>query len=238
MKKTTWRIALFDWIKAVAVINMVIYHALYDLVVLFGVRIDWYFDTPGFVWQQAICWSFILVSGAVWPLSRNPWRHAFTLLGCALVLSAVTALVMPAQTVWFGILHLLGCAALLTALLSKWLLRLPMLPCAIISFVLFLLTYSLPYRALTTSPYWFWLGLRTFAFTSSDYFPLLPWLFLYWTGLFLWRYLAPRCTKPLSRIPAPRIVTALSRRCLVIYMLHQPILYGIFLLLARKGILS
>ena len=74
------------------------------------------------------------------------------------------------------------------------------------------------------SPNWFWLGLPDLTkFYSADYFPLIPWLFLFWCGLFLarlWRPragLAPRGLRPLALV---------GRHTLLVYMLHQPVLYG------------
>ena len=34
-----------------------------DLVNLFGIQADWYYGLPGHLWQQSICWVFILLSG-------------------------------------------------------------------------------------------------------------------------------------------------------------------------------
>ena len=36
---------------------------MWDLVYIFGIRMDWYEGLPGYVWQQSICWTFILLSG-------------------------------------------------------------------------------------------------------------------------------------------------------------------------------
>ena len=60
--------------------------------------------------------------------------------------------------------------------------------------------------------------------TSSDYFPLMPWLFLFWAGLFARRAasgtpLAAAC----ARVPRGRAAEWLARHALVIYVLHQPL---------------
>ena len=79
------------------------------------------------------------------------------------------------------------------------------------------------YRNLFTA----WLGFPAEGFVSSDYFGLLPWIFLFWTGLFLYR-LHPGDAKTGLRIPG---ITAMGRHSLLVYLLHQPIIYGVLMLL-------
>lgn len=69
------------------------------------------------MWQQYICWSFILLSGYSFTLSRRPLKNGLLTAACAVVLTVATAVAMPEEVIWFGVLHLLGCAALLTCLL-------------------------------------------------------------------------------------------------------------------------
>ena len=47
-------------------VNMIVYHAVWDLL-FFGTpqRLDLLFSAPLVIWQQAICWSFIWLSGFV-----------------------------------------------------------------------------------------------------------------------------------------------------------------------------
>ena len=85
-----------------------------------------------------ICWTFILVSGASAALSRRPARRGMAVLGCGMLLTVVTFLIMPGQRIVFGVLHLLGCAMLLTAGLLPLLQRLSPAAGAAGSFLLFL----------------------------------------------------------------------------------------------------
>ena len=67
------------------------------------------------------------------------------------------------------------------------------------------------------------LGFPPAGFYSSDYFPLLPWLFLFWVGYYLWPLI--RSWKPLQRkVP---VFSALGRLCLPVYVVHQPVCYGL-----------
>lgn len=86
-------------------------------------------------------------------------------------------------------------------------------------------------------PNLFWLGLPDLTvFSSSDYFPLLPWVFLYWVGYFFARWFRARCTAQPGLPPkALRPLCAVGSRTLLIYMLHQPVIYGALLGLRYLG---
>ena len=80
------------------------------------------------------------------------------------------------------------------------------------------------------------LGFPAPEFTSSDYFPLLPWIFLYGVGYFLhalW-LTGEGPERGRHRRPVP-VLGWLGRHSLVVYLLHQPVLYG--LLLAAETVL-
>ena len=88
---------------------MVLYHILYDVVYIFGHPIGWYQSAAGYVWEQFICWSFILLSGFCFSLGSRPIKRGLLVFGAGCVISLVTMFVMPEQRVRFGILSLIGC---------------------------------------------------------------------------------------------------------------------------------
>ena len=69
-----WQI---DALRGLALLNMLAYHAMYDWVYIFGHASGWYdiWSTHCHVWQQYICWSFILLSGYSFTLSRRPLKN-------------------------------------------------------------------------------------------------------------------------------------------------------------------
>ena len=77
------------------------------------------------------------------------------------------------------------------------------------------------------------LGFPFPGFYSSDYFPIFPWSFLVMGGYWFWRF-AARYEKCLSffciKIP---FFSALGRKTIWIYLLHQPILYGLAYLIVK-----
>lgn len=125
MKSTSTRCALLDELRGLDLISMMLYHGMWDLVYLFGVRAPWYGSWQGELWQQSICWVFILLSGFCLPLGRHPVKRGAVVFGCGVLVTAVTLIFMPADAVWFGVLTLLGSAMIITGLLEKWMERCP-----------------------------------------------------------------------------------------------------------------
>lgn len=63
-------------------------------------------------------------------------------------------------------------------------------------------------------------------FFSTDYFPLLPWLFLFWAGYFLHFCMGRARMEPLRRSVCPALGW-MGRHSLLLYLLHQPVIYGV-----------
>ena len=127
---------------------------------------------------------------------------------------------------------------LLTCLVYPLLQRLPAGVGLAASAALFALTNQLPYGylgfedlrlcAVPAGLYranLFWLGLPDLTrFTSADYFPVVPWVFLFWCGVFLARLWRPGRGEPPVVL---RPLCAVGRNTLLVYMLHQPVIYGV-----------
>lgn len=214
LRTKTSRMWLPDALRGLALLNMLAYHAMYDWVYVFGHESSWYnIWAPGcHVWQQYICWSFILLSGFSFPLAKRPAKNGLIVAGCAAVLTFVTAVFMPSEAIWFGVLHLNAAAVLLTCLVYSLLQRLPA-------------GAGLAASAGLYRPNLFWLGLPDLTrFTSADYFPVVPWVFLFWCGVFLARLWRPGKGEPPVVL---RPLCAVGRNTLLVYMLHQPVIYGV-----------
>ena len=65
------RIASLDALRGLTLVSMIAYHACWDLVYLFHADWDWYRGTGAYIWQQSICWTFILLSGFCFSLGRR-----------------------------------------------------------------------------------------------------------------------------------------------------------------------
>ena len=72
-------------------------------------------------------------------------------------------------------------------------------------------------------------GFYPVSFYSSDYFPLLPWLFLFWAGYYLHPLVGRKRMEPLRQSVCPPLGW-LGRHSLVLYLLHQPVIFGVLTL--------
>ena len=231
-----------DTLRGVTLISMMVYHACWDLVYLFGHDWAWYRSFGAYVWQQSICWTFILLSGYCFSLGRRHLRRGLMTLGGGAAVSLASQL--SGAPIYWGVLTFLGTATLLTIPLDRLLRRVPARAGLAGSFCLFWLARDVNdgylgfegSRLLTLPPELYqntltaFLGFPGPVFVSADYFPLLPWLFLFWTGYFLSR-LPPLEDHRELRLP---LVTALGRRSLLVYLL-QPLIFGGLWLLSSFG---
>ena len=207
-KTAPGRYALLDELRGLDLVSMMLYHACWDLVFLFGVQMNWYAATPGHLWQQSICWVFILLSGFCVPLGHHTLRRGATVFGAGVLITAVTLLFMPEDRVVFGVLTLLGSAMLLNGLLEPLLKKVPPAVGLAVAAVLFALTYHAADH---------YLGIGA----------LVPWLFLFWCGYFLHGVVGRTRMEPLRRsVCAP--LGWMGRHSLVLYLLHQPVIFQIF----------
>ena len=176
--------------------------------------------------------SWFRVSGLCATLGRCSLRRGLQLLGCAAAITAVTlALGDRRLIIWFGVLHCLGICMMLWPLFRK----LPWWGLGISGSVLTVIGLLL--RPLTVEiPWLFPLGLTTAGFSSSDYFPLLPNLGFFLLGAALGRVLYREKTTRLPNInpqhPILRFFGFCGRASLPIYLLHQPVLSVLCLLLS------
>ncbi len=234
---------LLDTVRGLCILSMVAYHGMYDLVDIFGLPSAWYTGLPGYIWQQSICWTFILLSGMCWQLSRHHVKRGLLLVGYGASISLITWLVMPSQRILYGVLNLLGLSALLLIPLDKLFRKVPAWAGLGGALLLFALTKnvsrgSLGFEGLVLCPLPEWLyatdlfavaGFPSPTFWSTDYFPLLPWFFLFCAGYFLWGLLSQSEWAKERLASGVRPLSFLGRHSLIIYLAHQPVLMGVFL---------
>lgn len=239
-----------DFMRGLTFISMVLYHGMWDMIYFFGKEYSWYNGLPGRLWQQSICWSFILLSGFCWSFGKNKWKNAGKLLASGFLVTAVTMVVMPEYPIIFGVLTFLGAASCVLAAAEPVIKQWKPLPAFMGSMLLFLILYPLNrghvgWKAavcLVLPPSWYrnwltaFLGFPFPEFLSSDYFSLLPWLFLFTAGYFLHRWMGEKEGRmDIFREAGGRPVQWLGRHSLLLYLLHQPLLYLFFQLINAVG---
>jgi uncharacterized membrane protein len=173
-----------------------------------------------------------LDAGQGWP---RFWRRWVQIAGCALLVSAGSALMFPKSWISFGVLHSFAVMLVLArvaAPLRGWL-----WPLGAVCIVLPHLVQHPFFDTRWTN----WVGLVTRKPVTEDFAPVLPWLGVMLWGLALGQgLLARRRALIAGAIPALlRPLAVLGRWSLTFYMLHQPLLIGAilaWLALTRPGV--
>lgn len=184
-KAPAGRYALLDELRGLDLVSMMLYHACWDLVFLFDVNMRWYAGTPGRLWQQTICWVFILLSGFCAPFGRHMLRRGTVVFGAGAVATLATLVFMPEGRVIFGVLTFLGTAMLLTGVLEPLLKKVMPAVGLAVSAVLFAVCYPVGSG---------WVGRRRMEPLRRPVCPALGWM---------------------------------GRHSLLLYLLHQPVIYGV-----------
>ncbi len=219
------RIALFDILRGFTIVSMVAFHATYDLVYIFHVDIPWFGLTLATdVWRCSISWTFLLLAGWMTSFSRNNMRRAAIYGAAALTVFLVTTVAAVDTPISFGILFCMAACTLTHALLQPLLDRINPSIVVVVALMLFAATYQLP-RTTYSIEGLAWLGFPSASFTSGDYYPIIPYFFMYEAGAALSRLFAK--THPdgypswMERNWCPPLAT-IGNMSLPIYLIHQP----------------
>jgi uncharacterized membrane protein len=237
------RIAAVDFARGAALIGMAAYHLSWDLA-YFGLISPAFPTTPAMrLISHAVAATFLALVGVSLVLAhpRQFHRRAFSrrlalICGAAALVTLASALLSPANTITFGILHCIAVASLLAA---------PLLQARLaFVFAAAVLVFAAPFlfanAAFNPAPV-IWLGLGTVLPDTLDWRPLMPWSGFVFLGLALtrlaWR---PMTQSSLSRW-RPRSMVALAidwmgRHSLAIYLIHQPILFAVLYAVTGFGL--
>jgi uncharacterized membrane protein len=232
------RVQLLDALRGFCIILVVAYHLGINLAVRghlpAGVIDNLLLNSL----QVFFAGIFIVLAGVSSRFSRNNFKRGLQLTGCALLVTAASFAVLPdpllslryalgfyqpakgellGVPILIGILHLLAACVLLYALLEK--LKIPS------ALVVTLAAFFSLFFGVTKWP----------DVLSADKFPILPWGFLFFLGVWL--------GKPIQMKKFPEwfysaeipVFPAIGRKTLLIYLLHQPVLYGILWIVESFG---
>lgn len=241
------RLIILDELRGFCILLVVVYHGGFDLVNLYHLHLPM-FASPVMNFLQAFfAGIFVMLAGITCYFSRSNFKRGLITFLLAVMLTFITLLFIPDMVIRFGILHLLGACMLTFPLFRPLLDKLSPFGSFLFFLLLFIFTYAVPNHALGilgwkllplsslwyASPFLAFAGFPFPGFTSGDYFPLIPWMFLFLAGTSLGRQLtltpAPHWMK-ISRFP---LLAALGRHSLLIYLLHQPLLILIFQILQK-----
>lgn len=244
------RYPLLDSLRGLAILAMVLYHGVFDLIAFYGYRRGilynlFYSPLVDTVLHPLFAGLFLYISGVSCHLSSNNQRRGLRVLFLAGIFSLITAIsefFLPGSFILFGILHIMGVCILLYPIAGAWLKRFRVFPTGMILILLWVSTLQL-YRGrlagITIPPYtqggiagliFFILGYPVTEFSSSDYFPIIPWAFIFFAGVIQGKQLLTKISN-FGDIP---ILCYIGQHTLGIYLLHQPILFLLISLILQR----
>ncbi len=235
------RYDLPDSVRGICILGMVVYHTLFDINILADVQ-----PNAGVIrWVDMIrdfgAAAFIFIAGFCFHFGSHRLRRFLVLSASGIIVSVVTRVVMPDTAVLFGILTFMGVSGGILSVCHPCLCRVPAGIGCVVSFLLFAVFFNaafgylgffginaipIPqvlYRNYVTA----FFGFPFPGFSSGDYYPLVPWFFICLTGYYCnFILLSNRKATGLLRRKIP-VFSWIGKYSLPIYLLHQPVIFGI-----------
>ena len=219
------RIWELDFLRGLALILMTYFHLIYDMKELYGYPVSYEGNVTDFIGKLSAI-LFITISGISTSLGRSSWKRGLKVLGAAMLITLVSYIFNNDFFVIFGILHFLGLSMILSVILKK----LNNISLLAIGTAIMLVGYNIPLDNFSND-YLMMLGFRSPAFSSSDYYPLIPYLGIFLIGMVLARMLYHRKKSLIAPFPGHHIISMAGRHSLPIYLIHQPVIILILYLI-------
>ncbi|NVO07948.1 MAG: DUF1624 domain-containing protein [Rhodoferax sp.] len=241
---TTARYAAVDMLRGLAMVWMTLFHFSFDLQHFGYLQANFYADPFWTLQRAAIVSLFVFCAGLGQAIAVQQgqswarfWKRWRQIAACALLVSAGSYAMFPASFIYFGILHGMALMLILARLLAGAGWRL---------WPLGALALALPWLAAPLHAAWpeldflngrafNWLGLISTKPITEDYAPLFPWLGVMCLGLASGQWGLRQHAAALQAASAAAVAHAplrglafLGRWSLGYYMLHQPVLIGVF----------
>ncbi len=222
-----------DALRGVAIVWMAAFHFSYDLNYFRFIHQDFYRDPVWTLQRACIVTLFLLCAGAGQAVASAQgqsvlrfWKRWAQVAGCALLVSAGSWWMFPRSYISFGVLHGIAVMLIVVRLTASW--GAWRWPLGLIAIALPRLVQDPFFDSRATD----WIGLVTHLPVTEDYVPVLPWLGVMWWGAAAGQWLLARRPQWLAgALPgAARPLALLGRWSLSFYMVHQPVLIGLLML--------
>ena len=217
------RSEILDSLRGLTIILMIFFHLSFDLNNFGLIKVDIFQAPFWYFLPRLIVFLFLFAVGMSLTMAhrdhvhwRSFWKRFFKIVAFAILISIVTYYMFPDNWIYFGTLHAIALISLMS---------LPFLKRPKISIVIFLLLF-IPSIFFDWNIPWFELP-----HPSWDYIAPFPWFGASLLGVF-----AAHKGFQYIQIPNNRVIRSLNylgRHSLFIYLIHQPILFGLTYLVSR-----
>lgn len=226
-----------DFARGVAVLLMIIYHFIFDLFFPHYSRFQWLAFLTASI--------FILVSGISLSISyargsnfKKFAKRGLKLLLLGAIITIVSFLLLKQGYILFGILHFFGASSFLIYPFlkhSKKTITI-FLGISIVLLGIIFSSVSVDFDCLI------WLGLTPPAFSTFDFFPILPWFGLLLIGAHIGSMLYPGGKRGFDindfDNPISKLLQFFGKNSLAIYFVHQSIILLLLYFFGNSEILS
>lgn len=235
MQQKRERIWELDALRGFCILCVIFVHFRFDLVYFLNLDVTF---TPVYTFIQQYGGAiFVVLSGCCATLGSRSFRRGTVVFSCGMLVTLVTwgmyrlNMATSDVVVKFGVLHLLGVCMMLYPLFRKRSIA------ELAAFAVVFLTVGYLLAGRTFEIRWlFPFGVLYPEFASGDYFPIFPHLGWFLLGSVLGRtvYREKKTLLPgkAQNFVLIRFLRWCGRQSLWIYLLHQPIVYGLIELVA------
>ncbi len=234
------RFALVDAVRGLAIIGVVIYHIVWDLRYFRFTSTDPVFDMLWLAFAKVLVASFLILAGMSLVLAHHEkthwaafWKRFGVLAVAALVVSIGTYVAFSDGFVYFGILHALA----VFSLIGVFFVRAPIW--IVVALAVIFLGGMFVYQSDAFNvKYLTWIGFWTVEPYTQDLVPMFPGLGFVFSGIVLMRVILAwdagmqALSWQVQNWWFDGLVKA-GRWSLLIYLIHQPILFAIIMPLAN-----
>ena len=232
------RILWIDVIRGISILAMITFHFAFDLMYFGFAKSDLIYQPDWRLFERMIASSFLFIAGLslfITHGSQINWNSFIRRYGvtgfCAVLISIVTYLLFNNDMIRFGILHAIS----VSGLISLFLLKLNTFILVLLAIVIFLINLLIP-QPVDGNFFWQWLIYTTETPNSLDYRPILPWITPFILGMASYQPIKKWGLLETSNASSHKelsILSWLGRNSLIIYLIHQPVLFAGFLLILQ-----
>lgn len=239
-KSRFWEI---DSLRGFAIIMMIFYHIFFDinyfkffLIDLKSVFMLIFLYSIGTIFLLIVGISLSINYGKMMgifseqDIQKKTIRRGLKLLAIGFLITFITWIYPHEGFIVFGVLHCIGLSIILATFVLRYKITNLIIGFSFIIIGIILNNYYFNFGFL------FWLGLKPEQFYTLDYFPIFPWMGVILVGIYIGKCLYSGKDRnfkirDLSNALIISFLSFLGKHSLKIYLVHQPMIIGLFLVL-------